>query len=455
MARFAVMGAGEVGFHLARTLSQEGHSVVVIESDPTKRDDVEEVMDVAFVVGNGAHVPVLEEAKVESCDLFMAVSSSDEANFAASVLAKRLGARRSVVRVGVAEDVTTHRRTYEDVFSVDLLLSTQLLSTTRILNHLLGHNTLAVEYLARGKVQLRKIHLENDSVLIEKPLRDVQMPRGSLVVAYYRGEELIIPSGDDKAERGDDALVLCKAEEIDSVERMIATSRRDSGVVVIAGGGATGLTVAQALRGQVERVKLIERDRRRAEELAELLPHDEVLHGDATDQALLKSERVAGARSFIACTGNDERNLLGSLLAQELGVEQVIALVQRTETSHLWRKLGLLNIVSPRRIAAERISRYIHGGYNSNIVALRRGQAQVLERTLAKASPAAGCTLSEIRPPRGMIVGAVARGDRVFVPRGSDRLEVGDTVILFVQEEHLPAVHLLFPGREPLQLTAD
>lgn len=444
------MGAGEVGFHLARTLSHEGHSVVVIERDPEKRERVEEELDVHVVLGNGAHVPVLEAAKVKNCDLFMAVSSSDESNLAASVLAKRMGAQRSVVRVGVAEDVTTHRRVYEDVFSVDLLLSTQLLSTTRILNHILGHNTLAVEYLAQGKVQLRKIHLEEGTVLTRKPLRDVEMPPGSLVVAFYRDEELIIPSGDDRAEFGDDALILCKSKVIDSVERLVAARPSDYGTTVLAGGGQTGHTVLQALSSHVEKLVMIERDRQRAEHLAAQFPKVQVLHGDANDPSLLRSERIGDARAFVALTGNDERNLMAGLLAQELGVGKVIALVQRTETSHLWRKLGLVRIVSPRRIAAERIQNYVQGGYNANIVSLRRGQAQVLERTLAPASPAAGCTLAEIKPPRGIIVGAVVRGDRVFVPRGSDRLEVGDTVILFVKEEHVPTVHLLFPGREPL-----
>ena len=444
------MGAGEVGFHLARTLSHEGHSVVVIERDPEKRDRVDEELDVQVVLGNGAHVPVLEAAKVKNCDLFMAVSSSDESNLAASVLAKHMGARRSVVRVGVAEDVTTHRRVYEDVFSVDLLLSTQLLSTTRILNHILGHNTLAVEYLARGKVQLRKIHLEEGTVLTRKPLRDVRMPAGSLVVAFYRDQELIIPSGDDRAQLGDDALILCKAEVIDSVERLVATSPRDYGTTVLAGGGQTGHTVLQALSSHVDKLVMIERDRQRAEFLAAQFPKVQVLHGDANDPSLLRSERIGDARAFVALTGNDERNLMAGLLAQEIGVGKVIALVQRTETSHLWRKLGLVRIVSPRRIAAERIQYYIQGGYSANIVSLRRGQAQVLERTLAPASPAAGCTLAEIKPPRGIIVGAVVRGERVFVPRGPDRLEVGDTVILFVKEEHVPTVHLLFPGREPL-----
>ncbi len=449
--RYVVMGAGEVGSHLARTLSLEGHNVVVIESDADRRDRLQDEIDATIVLGNGAHIAVLESAGVSESDLFMAVSSNDEANLVAASLAKRLGARRTAVRVGVTDDITVHRRLYEAVFGVDLLLSTQLQATTRILNHVLGHNTLEIEYLAQGKVQLRKIHLEAGSLLTRKPLHEMKMPKGSLVVAFFRGSELIIPSGDDMAQAGDDALVLSKSEVIASVERSVSSKPCSFGTVVIAGGGATSFTVAQALAAQADQVKIIEKDRRRAKQLASRFPDLEVLNGDATDISLLRAERVASARAFIALMGNDERNLMATLLAQELGVPRVIALVERTETSHLWRKLGLMRIVSPRRIAAERIKNYIDRGYNSNIVSLQRGKAQVIERQLAAASPAAGVTLADIKPPRGLIVGAVARGDRVFVPRGSDRLEVGDTVILFVQEEHLPTVRLLFPGHESTQ----
>lgn len=445
--RFVVMGAGEVGYHLARSLSREGRDVVVIEPDPAKRERVEEGLDVAVVPGNGAHLPVLRAAGVDRADLFMAVSSSDEANLAAAVMAKHLGARRSVVRVHVSEDITTHRRFYEDVFGVDLLLSTQLLATTHILNHLLGHNTVAVEYLAGGKVQLRKIRIEEGSILTRSRLRDLEMPRGSLVVAFFRDGELIVPSGEDRAVGGDDALILCRQEEIDRVERLLSTRPRELGTVVIAGGGATGQTVANALLGQAARVRIIELDRRRAEELAATLPGVEILHGDVTDLSLLRAERIAEARSFVALTGNDESNLMASLLAQELGVGQVVALVERTETSNLWRRLGLVNVVSPRNVAYETIRDYIHSGYSANIVSLEHGAAVVMERRLAAASPAAGVTLAEMNPPRGFIVGAVVRGEKVFVPRGSDRLEVGDNVILFVQKEEVPMVQLLFPGR--------
>lgn len=450
---YVVMGVGEVGLHLARTLSQSGHAVVVIDTDATKRARIEEELDVGVVAGNGAHVPVLQQAKVASCELFVAVSSSDEANLAAAVLARHLGAQRTVVRVGEAEDITTHRRVYEAVFGADLMLSTQLLATNHILNHILGHATVAVEYLAQGRVQLRKIHLEEGSLLTRSPLREVSLPPGSLVAAYFRGDELIVPSGDDRAQPGDDALILGATEVIGTVERMVSSRERSRKPVVIAGGGRTGLTVARALAGQapdgrVERIKLIERDARRARELASCLPSIEILHGDATDVSLLRAEGIQNAQAFAALTGEDERNLMACLLAQEMGVPKVIALVQKSETSYLWRKLGLIQVVSPRVIASRRIQDYVERGYSANIVSLKKGKAQVLERQLAEASPAAGVTLAEFNPPRGVIVGTVVRGDRVFVPRGKDRLEPGDTVILFVQEDEMATVNLLFPGRE-------
>ena len=452
--RYVVMGVGQVGFHLARTLSQTGHEVVVIDTDREKRARVEEELDVAVVAGNGAHVPVLKQAQVSRCDLFMAVSSSDEANLAASVMARHLGAQRTVVRVAVAEDITLHRKVYEEVFGVDLLLSTQLLATTRILNHVLGHNTVAVEYLAQGKVQLRKIHLEAGSLLTQNALRDVRLPAGCLVVAFYRGDELIVPSGDDRAQPGDDAMILGTAEVIGTVERMVSSRERIDKPVVIAGGGSTGFTVAEALvghatAGRIARVKLIERDAARAADIAARLPGLEVLHGDATDHSFLRAEGIERAQAFLALTGGDERNLMASLLAQELGVPKVIALVEKGETLYLWRKFGSIEVVSPREIAHQRIQDYIDRGYSAHLVSLEKGKAEVLERRLVDASPAAGVTLAEFNPPRGVIVGAVVRGEKAFVPRGNDRLEPGDTVILFVEESELATINLLFPGREP------
>jgi trk system potassium uptake protein TrkA len=195
-------------------------------------------------------------------------------------------------------------------------------------------------------------------------------------------------------------------------------------------------------------VKIIEIDKEVAQRLAAEFPEFEIIHGDATDLALLKAERIGQAKTFVGLTANDESNLMACLLAQELGVDQVLAMVHRSETTQLWKRLGMQEVFSPRTLARERIEEYIDSGYSSNIVSLHKGAAQVLERTLAEASPASGVTLAEMSPPRGLIVGAVMRGEEVFVPHGNDRLETGDLVILFVHESELDTARLLFPGRE-------
>ncbi|HMB51831.1 MAG TPA: Trk system potassium transporter TrkA [Thermoanaerobaculia bacterium] len=449
--RFVVMGAGEVGFHLARSLSNEGHEVVVIEMAAERRERIEDELDVLVVAGNGAHAPVLEAANVEQCDLFLAVSSNDEANLAGSLLAKRLGAKRSAVRVAAAAEVIGHRGLYEETFGADLLLSTELLTTTRVLNLIRGHNTMAVEYFAGGKVQLRKTSIEAGSLLTTRPLRDLELPDDSLVVAFFRGDELIIPGGDDRAEVGDEALILATTDAITDIERMVCPRPGVLGTVVLAGGGDTGTTVAEALAGLDVPVKIIERDRETARQLAARFPDHQILHGDATDVSLLRSERIGGEGSFIALTGNDETNLMSSLLAQELNVPLVAPMVERAETFELWRRLGLTEVFSPRQLAYERIHEYIESGFSSNIVSLQKGEAVVVERQLHEASPAAGVTLAEMSPPRGLIVGAVARGRKVFVPAGKDRLEAGDLVILFVRKEELGTVQLLFPARETIR----
>lgn len=446
--RYAVMGAGEVGRHLARTLSAQGHQVTLIDNDPSVQQFVEEQLDVRFVLGNGAQVPTLEAADVASCDLFVAACSSDEANLAASLLAKRLGARRAVVRVASSKDVRHYGKVYEAAFQADLLLSTQILTTTRILNSVLGYNTLEVEYLAGGSIQVRRIHVEAGSPLHEKPLMEIGLPRGSLALAFISEEGLEVPTGADRARPGDDALVLATSEVIDEVEQLVSTHSRRAGQVVIAGGGSTAHAVAEGLEHAVHRIKIIEADRARAEALAARFPDYEIIHGDATDSSVLTSESVGSARAFIALTGNDQTNLMACLLAQELGVEQITALVQRSNTSSLWRKVGLVDVVSPRTVAAERIQAYIESDYDAHIVSFENGAAQFMQRRVVAQSPVVGLRLDSIEIPQGLIVAAVLRGGKVTVPRGDHVLEEDDEVIVFVRESEAALAQLVFPGQE-------
>lgn len=444
------MGAGAVGSHLARMLSADGHDVTIIDADEDKRALVEEQLDVGFVLGNGSHVPVLEEAEVARCDLFVAASSSDEANLAASLLAKGVGAPRTVVRVSTSQDVTHYGRAYQQAFQADLLLSTQLLATTRILNLVLGYNTLEVEYVAHGKLQIRKTRIEDGSLLAEHRLADARLPEGCLVLAYISGNRLTVPTGESRAQPGDEALVIGRADLIDEVEKRISGHSKSLGLVVIAGGGSTAFAVAEGIANRARRVKIIEHDMGRAERLAAAFPLFEVVRGDATDMSTLAAEGVSDARTFIALTGNDERNLMSCLLAQELGARQITALVTQAETSTLWRKVGLLDIVSPRSIAAERICEYIEGNFQPRIVSLENDAAQFVQRRIHPSTAVAGARLADIEIPQGLIVAAVLRGGEPIVPRGDQRLAVGDEVIVFVRSSEVPTVHLLFPGPEGL-----
>ena len=450
--RYVIMGAGELGRHLARTLSADGHDITIIDSDPAKGDLLEEQLDVGFVPGSGIHVPVLEAAEVSSCDLFVAASSSDEANLAASLVAKHLGAPRTVVRVTSAEGVTEFGSTYERLFQADLLLSTQLLTTTRILNHALGYNTLEIEYLARGALQVRLTSIEAGSMLESVPLAEAKLPRDCLVLAFLSGggeggaRQLMIANGQSRARPGDDALVLGTGEAIDELERRLSGHARDLGLVVIVGGGATARAVARGLEGQARVLKIVERDRARAEELAASFPKFEIVHGDATDPATLDAAGVGSARTFIACTGQDDANLMACLLAQELGAQNLTALVEKSETSTLWRKVALLDVVSPRTLAAERIRQYIESDYESNIVSFEQGKAGFVQRRVAPESAVAGARLADVDLPDGLTVAAVIRAGRVGIAHGDLRLEVDDDVVLFVRREEEATAQLMFPG---------
>ncbi|MCR9093506.1 MAG: Trk system potassium transporter TrkA [bacterium] len=446
--RFVILGAGEVGRYLASQLSVQGHRVTVIDEDLGKVSVVEDQLDVQFVLGNGSHIPTLERARVEECDLFIAVSSSDEANLAAALLAKTLGAPRAVVRVRTSEDITRYGRVYERAFSADLLLSTQLLTTTQVLNHVLGYNTLEVEYVVEGAFEVRRTTVGSNSILARQPISAARLPEDSLVLALISKQGLTVPTGVVQAEVGDEVLVIATPESIDRVERAVSGSPPRRGLVVIAGGGTTATDTLRGFAHRAERIRVIEKDRATAERLAARFTRCEVIHGDATDPSLLAAEGVADASAFIALTGNDEANVMACLLAQDLGVQAVTALVQRTEVSALVRRFDSMNVVSPRRIAAERIQTYIETNYEPHVVSLENEQATFSRRAVFAQSPVVDCALVDVEIPKGLLIAAVMRNGRPTIPRGHHVLREGDEVLLFVAEGAADIVPLLFPGPE-------
>jgi len=243
-------------------------------------------------------------------------------------------------------------------------------------------------------------------------------------------------------------LLIGPPDAVEECERKATGRSRHLGLVVVAGGGETAQAVLARLEGQARRLKVIEAVRSRAEELAARFPNADIVHGDATDMSVLASEGVGTAKNFIALTGHDETNLMACLLAQELGARELTALVQKSETSSLWRKVALLDVVSPRTIAAEKIHGYIESNYEPHIVSFENGAAQFIQRRVYPQSAVAGGKLASIEIPQGLLVAAILRDGRARIPRGEDRIEAGDDVILFVKRSEAGVAQLLFPGAD-------
>lgn len=420
--------------------------MAIVDTDPELRQRYEEELDVSFFVGNGTDIRILKAAGVGQAELFIAAADAEEVNLVASAFAKHLGARRCVVRLEDADELSVYRSEYEQLFGADLLLSPQHLATIRVVNLVLGYDTQEIDFFAHGQVQLRTIAIQEGSAITQRSLRKAKLPPGTRVVGYLdQGHELSIPDPEQMPAAGGRAIVLCSSDRADRVERLFACAKQSDRVVVVAGGGLMGRAVARELTGHVKHLMILERNRDQAGLVAEEFPRADVLCGDVTNVAFLRSHRVPEADTFVAALGHDEANLMAALVAQELGAGQVIAMVRRSETSELWRKAGSFRAVSPRFLAAERIREYIENGYRANLTSLARGALRLLQREVSEDSPAINTALGDLAAPQGLIVGAIQRGERAWIPVGSDRLLLGDELLLFVHESKLPEADRLFP----------
>jgi len=430
-------------------LSNRDHDVVVVDIGKERLSRIEEQLDVTTLVGNGSHLDVLRKADVEECDLLVAVSNDDNVNLVACRLAKGMGARRAIARTSHLEAIVRQRGHYRPLFDVDLLLSTQVLTTSRILEVVRRHHNLMIQEFLGGEVQIRRVAVTRESTAAGKIISDLGLPYQALVVALFRDDTVNVPRGDTVIEAGDQLLVAASSDRMPEVERRFSEAPEDLGMVVIAGGGEMAVAVSQALSKYPVQLKLIERDRSRCEQLSQILPQAVVLLGTATETDLLKEEHVDKASTFLALTGDDETNVVASLLARDLGVKRVVTLVHRPDMLALCKRIGLGRTVSPRLIAAERILEYIDSEFASNIATVAGGKAEVFEQVVREGSAIAGKTLAEIELPEGTLVVAIQREDKTWVPHGNDIIEAGDLVVLFTAAEALEEMVSVMVTVEP------
>jgi len=438
-----IVGAGEVGYHLAEILSREEHRVRVIEADPLQASRVREALDVQLLVGDATRADILTGAGVPRADLVVAVTDDDHVNMLVCTLARHMGAKRVILRVRDPGQLAGYHYFYKQTLGFDLVLSVDELAAEEILGTVRQQRALEVESFADGRVQLRRLRLRDPGPLTAAPLSEVHLPSGVLVAAVVRREQLFVPGGDDRLEVDDQVYLIGRAEDHDRFEELAGAPRVGRRSVVIMGGGGIGARIARRLDDVPGvSVRLIERSAARAREIAPGFSRSVmVLVGDATDLDLLMEERIGEVNVFVATTGDDERNIVACQLARSLGVERTVALVNRASYRQVYDVLGVDRAISPRILCANQILRFVRSRSLASIAVIAEGRGEVLE---LEAHFREGRKVKNLGLPRGTVVGAVVRGDEVVVPDGDSTVRRGDHVILFTLPDNVPAVEQIF-----------
>jgi trk system potassium uptake protein TrkA len=431
-----IIGLGEVGSHLAKVLSMEGHRVSVIDCDLHRLRRVTDSLDVQAVHGDGSRPDVLDRAEADRADLLLAVSNDDNVNMLACLFAKRIGTKQSVLRV---KDLTPFRRFrtfFKKNLMFDLVLSIEELAAVEIVKTIRQNQAIAVENFAEGKIQMRRLRLGEESRLVGVAVKDLKIPAGMLITAIDRDHQILIPSGDDVIQRDDEVFVLGEPKAVGAFEKLTGIRSASLRSVIMYGGSGIVAQVCDALQRLRVDTRVIVPDRDEAEQLAARLDGAVVLQGEATDVALLREEKIGEADAFLGLSNHDELNLMSCQLAANLGVPRTVALVQKPDYVSLYERLGVGVAISPRLLCANSILSFVRSGSVATIATIEEGKAEVLQIEVRPGSRMVGRTLREAGLPRGAVVGAIARqnGD-IVIPRGEDRIEALDNLVIFVMTE--------------------
>lgn len=438
-----VIGAGEVGYHLAKFLRTEEHRVTLVDTDRRALGRATQGVDVQTVEGHGGDYRVLQKAEAGKADLVVAVTNNDELNMLACLLANKLGAGRTVVRVHAGQHVLDHQYFYKDILGFDLTISPEEMAALEILRVCRGQNALPVENFAGGKLQMRRLEILEDSPACGKSFAELRIPAKVLATAVARSAEVTIPRGDFVLGPGDFVMLIGIPEALDKAEKVMGGRRDLPKRVLVAGGGPIALLVARDLESLGVGVRVIEPDEKRAEEISAIMEGADVVCGRPTDPDLLQQEGVHRTDVFVALGESDEGNILSCQLAKSLGANKSIALVNASAYAHLSTRLGIDHGVSPRRLVARRIAQYVRGAAEGSITPIYHGAAEVLDRVVPPRWPHAGYSLKEIPFPVGSVVGGMIREGEALVPHGDTKIEEGDHLIIFATRDVVSALEPL------------
>lgn len=442
--KIVIVGAGEVGFHIASRLAHENKDVVVIDQNPEAIRRVSDNLDVQTALGSGSSPLVLEAAGVKESEILLAVTDSDETNLVACLAANIISpSTKKMARIRNDDFDDYHDILRDQPPHIDTIINPEIEVVKTIERLMSFPGAVDVGEFADGWVKLIGVYLDPFAELAGIRLSEFSQKvehRRPLIAAIVRQERMIIPRGSDRLLAGD--LVYFISEEDNLYEALSLFGKRPQPLrrVFIVGGGRVGLRLAKLLEAKSIYTKIIEKRAERCAELANHLNKAIVLHGDGSDQELLREENIQDMDVVVTLTRDEETNILAALLAKSMGARNTITRISKFSYFPLMSQIGIERVVSPRLSAINTILQSIRKGKVLSAISIKGEQAEAMEAVALETSDIVGKPLKDISFPKGALVVGIIREDAISIPSGASIIEPGDRIIIFAQREAIPKV---------------
>lgn len=450
--KIVIAGAGEVGSHLAKMLSNEANEITVIDSDQSRLDALCSHTDVVTVEGNPSAIRTLREAEVEHADLFIAVhpSVSQDVNIVSAMLAKKLGCQKATARINNEEYLSYENKYLFTEMGIDLMFYPEKIAAGEIVELLKRSASSDSLDFARGKLQVAVFKLEDESPMLGMNMAEFSniAAADSLkfrVVAISRGDQTIIPKFDTKFKFHDLVFIISKREGMDMLMKYLGKKNIEVDKVMILGGSPIGEMVARQLAKQIDSVKLIEMNKEKCLDLSEKLPGNViVVNGDGRNSDMLLEENIREYDAFVAVTNSSETNILACVAAKSLGVERTIAEVENIEYIKLAESMGVDAVINKKLITAGRIFKFTLSSKVRFIKYMSGTNAEVLEYIVAPDTEITKRPLKDMGFPANAIIGGVIRGNESFIAVGDTQINAYDRVAVFALPQAVKEVDKFF-----------
>ncbi len=444
--RIIVAGAGEVGSHLAKMLSQENHDIVLIDPDEEKLKQVGASLDVLTRTGSATSISLLIDSDIKRSDLLIAVATSEETNITAAILGKRLGAKKTIARIDNQEYLFPKYRDHFTSLGIDYMIYPEKIASKELVGLLQQTGSTDIFNFSGGKLTLYAIKLEEDALMANKTLKETTEGidhQNFRAVAITREGQTIIPRGEDKFLPGDMVYMVSNQSGVPSLMEYSGKKKIDINNIMILGGSRIGMLTAKEIGAQ-SNVKLIELDREKSYRLSNYLNNTLVINGDGRDMNLLMEEGLKNMDVFISVTGDSETNILSCVLAKNMGVKKTIAEVENMDYITLAENMGIDNIINKKLVTASRIFQFTTSESVSSIKYLTGTDAEVMEFIAKEDSKITKSPLNQINFPKGSIIGGVIRDKSSFIANGYTHIQPNDKVVVFALPSAIGKVNKFF-----------